>query len=204
MTDVNSESFWAEKYRGGIPGWDLGTPTPVFESLLDEGAFSAPAEVFVPCSGNGYDAILFAERGFQVTAVDIAPSPLRTLDSEAQARGLDIEIIHGDMFTLGARYEERFDYIIEYTCLCAIDTARRDEYLALLKRLLKPGGRLVALVFPIDGRPGGPPYHIDPKQVEDTASSGFRLIRKEFHPASIKPRAGKEMLYIWERADGNP
>ena len=48
-----------------------------------------------------------------------------------------------------------FDYLLEYTCFCAIDPKRRTEYADLVDRLLKPGGTYIDLAFPLDGRGGG-------------------------------------------------
>ena len=54
----------------------------------------------------------------------------------------------------------RDSYIIEQTCFCAIHPSRRVEYEALVKGLLKPGGRIIGLWFPLDKdlNDGGPPY----------------------------------------------
>jgi len=204
--DVNSPDFWSREYQEGRAGWDLGTPTPAFEDLLrnpqqmPQGSRPfAPGALLVPCSGHGYDALAYARNGFNVTAVDFAPEPLDILDLAAQSEGLDLRIFEGDMFAMGSEFSGAFDYILEYTCLCSLDPARRDEYIQLLYRLLKPGGWVVGLIFPMDGRPGGPPFSIDMDELNALLTGRFRVLDERFHPASIKPRKGKEVFVVWEK-----
>jgi methyl halide transferase len=204
--DVNRAEYWSRAYREGRYGWDLGTPTPVFEDILrmpqqlpaGSRTFGA-GSMLVPCSGHGYDALLFAMHGFDVTAIDIAPEPLRKLTDTARGEGLALDILEGDMFQLAPQHDGTFDYILEYTCLCAIDTGRRQEYIDLLHRLLKPHGWVIGLIFPIDGRLGGPPYPLDIDELNAMLEGKFHILDERLHPASIKPRAGKEKFVVWEK-----
>ena len=47
-----------------------------------------------------------------------------------------------------------FDYLLEYTCFCAIDPQRRTDYADLVARLLKTNGHYIDLAFPLDARAG--------------------------------------------------
>lgn len=60
-----------------------------------------------------------------------------------------------DFFTLEGR---KFDVIYDYTFLCAIEPNMRKSWAEKMKQLLKPGGELVTLIFPLETREGGPPY----------------------------------------------
>jgi methyl halide transferase len=190
--------FWSERYRSGDAGWDLGGPTPVFLELLRTRRLP-PGRALVPGCGTGHDALAFAREGFSVTGLDFAPEPLAEARLRASDAGLKAEFVQADFFTLGEAYTAAFDYIIEYTMYCAIHPSRRALYAETAGRVLKPGGRLVALFFPVEDRPGGPPFGVDIAETERLFSPRFQLVSSEIHPATIKPRRGREVLTIWER-----
>ena len=61
-----------------------------------------------------------------------------------------------DLFTLPHTDSGHYDLVLEHTCFCAIDPARRAEWAEVAARILRPQGRLLALFYTHD-RPGGPP-----------------------------------------------
>src|SRR5207244_655289 len=63
-----------------------------------------------------------------------------------------------DIFTLGRDYANAFDGVWEYTCFCAIDPARRAEYVRTMAVIVRPGGWLLACFYPIRRGGGGPPF----------------------------------------------
>ncbi|MCJ7534498.1 MAG: TPMT family class I SAM-dependent methyltransferase [Anaerolineales bacterium] len=198
MSDVNSPSFWEESYRSGRTGWDLGMPTPVFQRLAESEIFS-PGKMLVICAGRGYDARLFARRGFQVTAVDFADQAVKEMQSMLNP-DLSMEVIQADLFDLPAFMQEEFDYILEYTCFCAIDPQRRTDYIESVSSLLKPGGYYIALAFPIAQRTGGPPFLVTPDELIDPLGDrGFELITREIPGDSVPGREGIEELLILKK-----
>ncbi|MDX9759957.1 MAG: methyltransferase domain-containing protein [Bacteroidota bacterium] len=215
ISDINAPEFWDDAYRAERDGWDMGTPTPVFVDLLDRHAMDfqplggpdlsvlgRTPRVLVPCSGRGHDALLFAERGWDVTAVDFSAEPLRWLHAERTKRGIEMQVLQEDMFPLGETYPAHFDLLLEYTCVCAIEPARRTEFLRFAADVLRPGGLLLALLFPVDGRPGGPPFSIDVGEFKKDAEEHFLLQYETTPETSVKPRRGKERLMVMERKTG--
>jgi len=198
MNDVNSPSFWEENYRSGRTGWDLGMPTPVFERLAESGEFP-PGKMLVICAGRGYDARLFARLGFEVTAVDFAEEAIQEMLALNEPE-TSMEVIQADLFDLPVFIKEEFDYILEYTCFCAIDPQRRAEYINSVTNLLKPGGIYIALAFPIGGRTGGPPFVVTPDELVDPLNEmGFELVTREIPDDSVPGREGIEELLILKK-----
>lgn len=201
--DVNHPAKWEADYRRGTAGWSLYTPTPVFQSVLAEGVFS-PGRMLVPCAGLGHDAREFARHGFDVVAVDFAEDAVEAMRHALQTAGTPStahEIIQGDLFELPASRNESFDYVLEYTCFCAIDPARRAEYADVIARVLKPGGIYIALAFPLDEHDGGPPFTVKTDELIGLFEArGFILLRREIHPATIKPRKGREELIVMRKS----
>ncbi len=200
MSDVNSPSFWEESYRSGRAPWDLGGPTPVFRRLFDSGQFE-PARLIVLGAGRGHDAHMLARRGFEVTAVDFAAGAARDIRAQADPEA-PVEVLEADIFDLPSDLDQTFDYVVEYTCFCAIDPARREAYADLVDRLLKPGGILIALLFPIWEHSGGPPFAVSPTEFDALFKSrGFRLVQHEVPDDSVKPRRGIEVLAIYQKGE---
>ena len=198
MNDVNSPSFWEEIYRQGHTGWDLGMPTPVFQRLAESRKFP-PGKMLVICAGRGYDARLFARLGFKVTAVDFAEDAVKEMQAHDDPQDT-MEVIQADIFDLPVFMEEEFEYILEYTCFCAIDPQRRADYIHSVSSLLKPGGLYVALAFPIGGRSGGPPFVVSPDELIDPLGErGFELVLREVPHDSVPGREGIEELIILKK-----
>jgi methyl halide transferase len=196
--EVDRPEFWDALYSSGEAGWDLGTPTPVFIRLLESREFP-PGRMLVPGCGTGHDAVAFARAGFRVTGVDFASGALAQARALAAAQGVPVEFIEADFFSLGQEYGGAFDYVLEHVTYCAIDPSRRPEYARAMSSLLKPGGRLIALFFPVEVRPQGPPFGVDMDEVERLLQPAFALLRSEIPVASIRPRRDREVLTIWER-----
>ncbi len=198
LLDVNFPNFWEENYRAGHAVWDLGTPTPVFEHLLDEKQF-APGRIMVLGAGRGHDARLFARRGFEVTAVDFAVEAVRAMEELNDPRA-PITILHSDIFELPRALDGGFDYVLEYVTFCAIDPERRAGYADLVARLLKPGGIYIDLAFPLDQHEGGPPFAVSiPEILRLFGERGFHLLQRGLRADSVKPRRGREELLIWQK-----
>src|SRR3989338_998849 len=195
---VNQPAFWEEVYQNGRAGWDLGGPTPTFRRLAESRAYP-PGRMIVLGAGRGHDAREFARHGFTVTAVDFAADPVREMRALADSQA-PVKILQADIFNLPAELAGTFDYVLEYTCYCAIDPRRRPEYASLAASLLKRGGRFIALAFPIDGRPGGPPFAVNLDEMLDLLTArGFTLLQREIPPDSIKPRRGAEALLVLQK-----
>ena len=196
--DVNSADKWEADYQHGGDGWDLGAPTPVFRNLLENGQLS-PGKMLVVCAGRGHDAREFARHGYQVTAVDFSPFAAQEM-SRLAVPGTPMEILQRDLFTLPHGLNETFDYILEYTCYCAIDPKRRNEFVDLIDRLLKPGGIYISLAFPLTQKIGGPPFAVTVSELLRLFQErGFKLIEREQPSESVPQRRGAEELLMFQK-----
>jgi methyl halide transferase len=198
--DVNSARKWEADYERKTDGWDVGGPTPIFKRLmLRERRRFIPGRMIVLGAGRGHDAREFARNGFQVTAVDFASQAVREMQRLASPEA-PVEILQHDIFALPETANNYFDYVLEYTCFCAIDPKRRAEYADLVRRLLKPNGIYIDLAFPLDGRKGGPPFAVSSAEILDLFQTrGFKLLSHEVPADSISPRRGAEELFIFQK-----
>lgn len=100
-------------------------------SLLDAGC------------GSGQFAIAFAERGARVTGVDLSPEMIRRAREHAAARGVEIAWRVGDLSRLADPFAV-YDAILARVSLQFVPDV--PAALREFRRVLKPGGRLLASV----------------------------------------------------------
>ena len=197
--DVSSSKFWDDCYINDNIGWDLGMVTPVFKDWCDN--LQEKKTIFVPGAGNGYDPLYFASKGHDVTAVDFSKEAIKNMNTESQKRSININIINQDLFKLDSSLFNHFDYVIEYTCFCAIDRMRRLDYIRAMSNILKENGELIGLFLPIlkDRKDGGPPYSIKVDKIIDQFSNYFDVLESKKHVLSIKPRVDNEQYIHFKR-----
>ena len=198
MYKEDSSQFWENIYLDNDTGWDLNGVTPIFEYFSNQ---LTPAKTCIIGCGFGHDAIMFAHKGFEVTAVDFSESAVKNLSYKAAEENLKIQIIQSNIFSLSPKLDNVFDYVIEQTCFCAINPNRRNEYQKLVYNIIKPGGKLIGLWFPLDKtfKDGGPPWGITIKEVKSIFNQNWSIFHEEFCSLSIKPRQGREKLIIFEK-----
>jgi methyl halide transferase len=188
-TPLNS-SRWEERYQTQKTGWDLGQAAPPFMSLLSGENAPRPGKTIVPGMGRGHEALLFAQKGFEVTGVDFAPSAIAATQAQAEARGLQINTIQRNIFELVPELAGQFDYVVEHTCFCALVPDLRSDYVQLVWDLLKPGGELIAL-FWAHNLAGGPPFGVAVAELKELFGR-FETVQFELALNSLPSRQGEE------------
>ena len=79
-----------------------------------------------------------------------------------------------DFFASPALVPGSFALAYDYTFLCAIPPSLRPKWAARYAELIRPGGVLIALQFPLDGdRAGGPPFSLSPQIYDDLLLDKF-------------------------------
>lgn len=197
MEAANSASFWDNMYLNNQAAWDMKSSTPLFEDLLNAGRYLNPGKILIAGCGKGYDAVLAAKKGYDVYAVDFSSEAIKFARELAKKEEVKVSFIHEDIFKLDTVYRKYFDYVYDYVTYCAVDPARRPEYAEKISSLLKQGGKLIALLFPVEKREGGPPFAVDVQEFYDLFSRNLSLKFSSKKINSIKPRRGREVLQIY-------
>jgi SAM-dependent methyltransferase len=204
---VSTPRFWEDLYASGEDGWELGAPAPpLLEWLEAGGRFEArdpgePVRVAVPGCGRGHDARLLAHRGYRVWGFDFAPAAVSTARELAAHEGVEVVFEERDIFGLARDYQGAFDGIWEYTCFCAVDPARREEYADLMRAILRPGGLLLACFYPLREGEDGPPFPVSLPEIDRVLRPHFRVLDSRPPASSVERRRGLEWLVLAERRD---
>jgi SAM-dependent methyltransferase len=193
---VSAPAFWEGLYAQGEDGWELREPGPPLVAWLDAGGLlGAPgARVAVPGCGRGHDARLLARRGYRAVGFDFAEAAVAEARALSATEGVDAAFEQRDIFTLPADHHGAFDAAWEYTCFCAIDPARRAEYVEVLRAILRPGGTLLGCFYPLREGTDGPPFPVGLGEVERLLAPGFRIVESTAPAASVERRRGLEWL----------
>lgn len=149
--------YWEARYRDGRTGWDRGQVNPCLIEWLESGELK-PCGILIPGSGRGYEVIELASRGFAVTAIDYAPTPLAQLGSRLGDLGERVDLVQADVLTFDPKDPQAAIY--EQTCLCALHPDWWADYEQQLYRWLLPGGKLFACFMQTPMK-SGPPFHCD-------------------------------------------
>jgi SAM-dependent methyltransferase len=142
----------ADRWTAGASGWwdafyaDRSRPVPFFADKPDENLVSwcdrglvRPGRALDLGCGPGRNAIFLAGRGFQVDAVDLSPAAIDWARERSQAAGADVTLHCGDAFTR-SELTGPYDLVYDSGCFHHLPPHRRVSYLALLERILTPGG----------------------------------------------------------------
>jgi thiopurine S-methyltransferase len=194
MESVNQAEFWQQRYEQDSIGWDMGQISPPLKSYIDQLPEAAKNQaILVPGAGNAYEVGYLHEQGFtNVTLVDFAPAPIR----DFAERYLDFptdKLICDDFFDLSAE-QHQFDWVLEQTFFCAINPARRDEYVQQMARLLKPRGKLVGLLFDKDFGRQEPPFGGTKEEYQQRFATHFDIDIMEMSYNSHPARQGSELF----------
>ena len=198
MRDVSAPDFWEDLYARGADGWEMGGPA---QPLVDFVTTTPPprGRVAVPGCGRGHDARFLARHGYDVTGFDFSPAAVQAATTLARQAKTEVAFAQRDVFRLPADYTHAFDGVWEYTCYCAIDPRRRDEYIAALARIIRPGGWLLACFFPLRTAAAGPPFAVARAEITRRLARRFRIAR-EFAPIrSARGRQGREWVVLANR-----
>lgn len=188
----NPES-WEAIYQAGDAGWDIGKPAPPLVDLLNNSpSWLSTGKLICFGAGAGHDSNLFAEQGFDVTAVDFAPSAVKSIDNYAKVNK-SLRSLECDILSLPTDHIGQYDYVLEHTCFCAIPVKNRIDYVSAAKAALKPNGVLFGLFYRFDTKDDkGPPYSTSEEEINKLFSNDFEIIELQTPKNSHGKRQNRE------------
>ncbi|KAL4892097.1 S-adenosyl-L-methionine-dependent methyltransferase [Aspergillus ambiguus] len=140
-------------------------------------------KALVPGCGRGYDVVMLALHGFDAYGLEISSTAVKEAQDYAlmelktpqghnfgdsypptdNISGGTATFLEGDFFQSDWCKDTVFDIIYDYTFLCALHPSMRRNWAARMASLLRTGGVLVCLEFPMYKDPSlpGPPWGIN-------------------------------------------
>jgi len=164
---------WDSRYRGGRPGWDSGRPSSTLKQAVRDGAVRSCRVVELGC-GAGTNAIWLAQQGFDVTAIDIAPTALSQAEARARDAGVSVRWVLADV--LAPPRLEPFDFVFDRGCYHGVRRTGAAQYVQSVRRLTRPGARVLILAGNAnDPRKGGGPPRVKEEEIRGDFPPSFQV-----------------------------
>jgi methyl halide transferase len=143
---------WDRPYRGQQrPGWDTGLVAEDLKRAVEEGKIKPCRVVELGC-GSGTNAVYLASRGFDVTAIDVAPTALGIAQAKADEAGVRVRWLLADVLNLPEL--GTFDLIFDRGCYHNVRYVDATGFVQAMRRLTDPGSRALIVSLNRDGPPG--------------------------------------------------
>jgi SAM-dependent methyltransferase len=154
---MSEQDHWESRYTGSdIPPWDTGRVSAELVRRVTEAGIAPCRAIELGC-GTGTNAIWLAQRGFDVTAIDISPTAIERATQKATDAGVSVRFIPTDVTAL-SDLGPRFDFFFDRGCYHAVRRGNAGGYLRALDRVTAPGATGVVLTGNAkeEGKPGPP------------------------------------------------
>jgi len=190
------QQYWNNRYQQAETQWDIGYPSTPLKEYIDQ-ITDKDQPILIPGCGNSYEAEYLLQKGFtNITLIDISSLLTATLEKKfSKHLNKELTIITGDFFEL----DDQFDLILEQTFFCALDPSLRKAYVKKMHELLKPGARLVGVLFNRSFE-GGPPFGGSLEEYQELFKEKFEITKLEPCYNSIPPREGSEVFINVKKA----
>lgn len=186
---------WDRTYRGGRrPGWDVGRPASVLEAAIKDGAVKSGRALELGC-GTGTNAVYLAQKGFDVTAIDVAPTCLTIARDKAGKAKVKVRWVVADVLNLPALGQ--FDFIFDRGCYHGVRRVSADGFVKSVNAVSKPGTLMLIIAGNAnEPRHYGPPRVDETEMVNDFGKTWDFVWLKETRLDSRNPKA-KSSAWSW-------
>ncbi|TOE66304.1 thiopurine S-methyltransferase [Vibrio parahaemolyticus] len=214
---MRDQEFWHSKWASNQIGFHLEDVNPLLPAYWHHANPKREDKVLVPLCGKSEDLVWLATKHDSVEGVELSQIAVRSFFAEhfytptvtpiSGMRELyqfdELSIYTGDFFTAPV---SQADIVYDRAALVALPQDMREEYVARLKQLLNPGGRilLVTLNYPQEEM-AGPPFSVPLEEIQQLFA-GYKVTclnvdqADEHHPKIAKKGLSRfsEEVYLIE------
>ncbi|HHY0394590.1 TPA: thiopurine S-methyltransferase [Vibrio parahaemolyticus] len=175
---MRDQEFWHSKWASNQIGFHLEDVNPLLPAYWHHANPKREDKVLVPLCGKSEDLVWLATKHDSVEGVELSQIAVRSFFAEnfytptvTPISGMhelyqfdELSIYAGDFFTAPV---SQADIVYDRAALVALPQDMREEYVARLKQLLNPGGRilLVTLNYPQEEM-AGPPFSVPLEEIQ--------------------------------------
>lgn len=170
--------------------WELGKPRQVLVDLVERGIIKKGKALDV-CCGAGTNAVYLAQKGFQVTGIDISSRAVEYANDKAKQANVQIRFMVQNFLELPFEDGE-FDFIFDMGCFHHVEAEDRSTFIEGVQRVLKKDGLYLMVCF---SAKNGPAWnHFTKQQIAQLFSDYFR-IREVRHISSVEADGYRRYFY---------
>jgi len=191
---INNPTFWDEQYHLPGQGWDMGTVSPPLKAYIDQ-LENKTISILVPGAGKGWEVKYLYDQGFEnVFYLDFSNAALRKFRENCPTFP-ENQTLLDDFFLIN----RGFDLILEQTFLSSFPPKNWPDIAKKISRLLNARGKYTGLLFNHDFGQTYPPFAATPEKYVAVFQPYFLFKKFEIAYNSIKPRAGRELFFIFQK-----
>jgi SAM-dependent methyltransferase len=160
---VMEQFNWNERYETKSTPWDSGEPSRELGRVLEQGQVRPCRMLELGC-GSGTNAVFLAQKGFDVTAFDLAPLAIEQAKARAARANVKVRFDVGDVLRL-PDLGKPFDFVFDRGVYHHLRTVDLFGFLQTLHRVTEHGGLYLTLagnaneVRPPEAPEGPPQVH---------------------------------------------
>jgi ubiquinone/menaquinone biosynthesis C-methylase UbiE len=173
-------------------GWELGKPRPILIEFVEKGLIKR-GKVLDLCCGAGTNTVYLAEKGFEVTAIDISRKAIAYAKEKAGHANVKIDFMIQSFVDLSFK-DEAFDFVFDMGCFHHVEIVDRPKFITGVHRVLKKAGNYLLTCFSYKNGPAW--NHFTEKQLISLFSDYFN-IREIRHVSSIEGDGVKRYFYTF-------
>jgi SAM-dependent methyltransferase len=193
MSELNP-AYWDNLYKQNLKAWDIGYISTPIKKYIDQ-LEDKSIHILIPGAGSGYEVEYLYSKGFENTFyLDFSEEAVKEF-SERCPFFPDENILNTDFFS----HRGSYDLILELAFFTSIIPEKRDALAQKIVELLKPGGKYAGVFFGHEFEYDHPPYGAIKEHYIELVKGLLEI--KVLEPAynSIKPRAGRELFFIFQK-----
>jgi len=175
---------WDRVYRRypleALP-WELGSPRKVLVELVEKGLIKRGKALDI-CCGAGTNALYLAEKGFQVTGIDISSKAIEYAKEKATKANARVQFQVQSFLKLPFE-DNKFDFVFDMGCFHHVKVKDRSPFIRGVHRVLKKGGSYLMVCFSYRNGPAW--NHFTEEQIVQLFSDCFKIKNVE-HVASVE------------------
>ncbi|MDP6546730.1 MAG: methyltransferase domain-containing protein [Phycisphaerae bacterium] len=162
---------WDSRYRGkNRAPWDTGKVAIELKKVVEDGTIKPGRAIVLGC-GTGTNSIYLASKGFDVTAVDIAPTALALAKAKALKAKVSVRWMLVDVTAVPEL--KAFDFIFDRGCYHGVRRANAKGFVASARKLSRAGTKFLILAGNAnEARHYGPP-RVKEKDIRKDFTSSF-------------------------------
>jgi ubiquinone/menaquinone biosynthesis C-methylase UbiE len=168
---------WKEVYRSGQKGlypWELGRPRDFLVELVEKGMIRGH-QALDTCCGLGTNGLYLAEKGFDVTGIDISDKAVEIANQKAQKKAKAASARFQVENFMKMKFKEMsFDFVLDVGCFHHVAQEDRHAFIENVHRVLRPGGRYLLMCF--SDRMGRAWNHFSERQIRELFSGHFKTL----------------------------
>jgi thiopurine S-methyltransferase len=167
---------WERRWKNAEIGFHEGKPNALLLKFFPCMKMASGAHCLVPLCGKSADMEWLSSQGQRVTGIEYSPIAIEQFRQENPAS--QCTLVQADFFGMDTSLVSPADWIYDRAALVAILPSDRERYVARLRALLRPSGKIFLISFHYDAHEmEGPPFAADEGEISRLFSSHFQIER---------------------------